>query len=135
MVRSFVLTTAEHSVTTRAAFSNVLSVVKAALRSVQGVKKIEEEVSGYYLADEIAGVYRGMMIAIPMEHWTIFSALTAVEMTAVLRDLAGKVRLSAFKKHRRGPKKKPPRRSSKKNEPHVSTARLIAHRRARNKTP
>ena len=115
--------------------SNVLSVVKAALRSVHGLAKIEEEVSGYYIADEIAGTYRGMLIAIPVVHWTIFSVLTEVELVAVLRELAGRVRLSAFKKHRRGPKKKPPRRSSNKREPHVSTARLIAHRRARNKTP
>ncbi len=115
--------------------SNVLSVVKAALRSVHGVEKIEEEVSGYYIADEIAGVYRGMLIAIPAVHWTVFSVLAEDAMAAVLRDLAGRVRLSAFKKHRRGPKKKPPRRCSKKTEPHVSTARLIAHRRARNKTP
>lgn len=114
---------------------NVLSVVKAALRSVHGIEKIEEEVSGYYLADEIAGVYRGMIIAIPMEHWTIFSVLTEDAMAAVLRDLASRVRLSAFKKHRRGPKKKPPRRRSEKTEPHVSTARLLAQRRARNKTP
>ena len=113
--------------------SNVLSVVKAALRSVHGVEKIEEEVSGYYIADEIAGVYRGMLIAIALEHWRVFSVLTDDAMASL--ELAGRVRLSAFKKHRRGPKKKPPRRSSKKNEPHVSTARLIAHRRVRNKTP
>ena len=115
--------------------SNVLSVVKAALRSVHGVEKIEDGVSGYYLADEIAGVYRGMLIAIPWAHWQVFSVLTDDAMAAVLRDLAGRVRLSAFKKHRRGPKKKPPRRCSKKHEPHVSTARLLAQRRARNQTP
>jgi hypothetical protein len=33
--------------------------------------------------------------------------------------------LSKYKKHRRGPKKKAPDRSSCKNEPHVSTARLL----------
>ena len=46
---------------------NVLSVVKAALRSVHGAKVVTEEVSGYYLADEVAGTHRGMMIAIPEE--------------------------------------------------------------------
>ena len=44
---------------------NILSVVLAALRSVHGIEKIEQEVSSYYLADEIRGTYRGMMIAIP----------------------------------------------------------------------
>ena len=114
---------------------NVLSVVQAALRSVYGAKKIEEEVSGYYIADEIAGTYRGMMIAIPLESWTIFRSMTAVELASELQELAGQVRLSAFKKHPRGPKKKPPRRSSHKKQPHVSTARLLAQRRARNQTP
>ena len=42
---------------------NILSVVLAALRSVHGMEKIEQEVSSYYLADEIRGTYRGMMIA------------------------------------------------------------------------
>lgn len=40
---------------------NVLSVVKAALRSVHGTEKIEAEVSSYYLADEIQGTYRGIL--------------------------------------------------------------------------
>ena len=38
------------------------SLIKAALRSEQGRKKINEEVSGYYLALEIGRTYDGMMI-------------------------------------------------------------------------
>jgi len=41
------------------------------LRGVHGVEKIEQEFSGYYLADEIATTYRGMMIAIAPEQWAI----------------------------------------------------------------
>ncbi|MBN2528649.1 MAG: hypothetical protein JXR76_19830 [Deltaproteobacteria bacterium] len=41
------------------------AVLKAALSSVNSVEKIENEVSGYYIADEISNVYGGMMIAIP----------------------------------------------------------------------
>jgi hypothetical protein len=58
---------------------NVLSVVKAALRSVHGAKVVTEEVSGYYLADEVAGTYRGMMIAIPEDEWAVFQDLSPVE--------------------------------------------------------
>jgi hypothetical protein len=32
--------------------------------------------SGYYLADEISGTYRRMMIAIEDEQWEIFRELT-----------------------------------------------------------
>jgi hypothetical protein len=46
----------------------------AALRSVHGIEKIEQEVSNYYLVDEIRGTYRGMMIAIPDQEWQVFNS-------------------------------------------------------------
>jgi hypothetical protein len=109
---------------------NVLAVVKAALRSVHGVEAVEE-VSGYYLADEIAGTHRGMMIAIPEDEWVVFAGLTASAMGGVLRGLAAKVRLAKFRKHRRGPKRPQPKRASGAKISHVSTAKLLAARRKR----
>ena len=50
----------------------ILSVVKAALSSVHGAERVDKEVSGYYLADEISGTYRGMIIAIRDEEWAEF---------------------------------------------------------------
>jgi hypothetical protein len=44
---------------------NAMAVVFAALRSVHGAEKIDQEVSGYYIASEIAETYRGLNIAIP----------------------------------------------------------------------
>ncbi len=107
----------------------VLSVVKAALGSVHGTKVIENEVSGYYIADEISGTYRGMMIAISEEEWVVFRHLTLPQLLKVLKSLAAKVKLSAFRKHPRGPKKPQPKRKSDKKTPHVSTARIIAQRK------
>jgi IS4 transposase len=106
---------------------NVLGVVKGALRAVHGQAKAEE-VSGYYLADEIAGTRRGMLIAIPEEHWAVFGDMTAEQLAEVLRELAAKVRLAAFRRHRRGPKKPPVKRTYDKDHPHVSTARLLGER-------
>ena len=63
---------------------NVLSAVKAALRSVHGTEKIEQEVSGYYLAVEIGATYEGMMIAIPEEDWTIFSRFSIPQLATVM---------------------------------------------------
>jgi len=108
---------------------NVLSAVKAALRSVHGVEKVEKEVSGYYLALEISGTYQGMMIAIPEAHWNIFSRLEIPQLAELMIQLAAKIRLSAFKKHPRGPKKKPPQHPKKLKQPHVSTAKLLGVRR------
>ena len=107
---------------------NVMSVVKAALRSVHGAETVEQEVSGYYVADEISATYRGMMIAIPEKHWHIFIQMTTREFIGVLRMLALNVNLRKYKKHPRGPKTPPPPRRRDKNRPHVSTFRLIAQR-------
>ena len=112
---------------------NILAVVKAALRCVHGVEKIEQEFSGYYLANEIATTYRGMMIAIPSEQWGLFREWTIPQLVQMLLQLADKVKLRHFKKHPRGPKKTPPKRQKDKTKPHVSTARLLAKRKTAKK--
>jgi len=106
----------------------ILSVIKAALGRVHGTDVVDNQVSGYYLADEISGTYRGMMIAIDNEHWLIFQQMTPNKLARVLRELAANVKLSAFRKHPRGPKKPLPKRKSCKITPHVSTAKLLAQR-------
>ena len=107
----------------------IMSTIKAALGSVYGVDVIEQQLSGYYVANEISGIYLGMMIAVEYDHWPVFRQMTPSELAKVLKELAGKVKLSAFQKHPRGPKKPQPARISSKNTPHVSTARIIARRK------
>ena len=106
-----------------------LSIIKGALSSVYGAETIEKKVSGYYIANEISGTYRGMMIAIAEEEWVVFRQYTQAELVKLLKQLATNVRLSAFRKHPRGPKKPAPKRISDPKHPHVSTARLIASRK------
>jgi hypothetical protein len=108
---------------------NVMSLVKAALRSVHGAEVIDKQLSGYSLADEIAGTYRGMMIAIPEAEWAVFHAVGPGVLGRVLRDLASGVRLSAFRKRPRGPKKPQPKRASGAEVTHVSTAKLLNRRK------
>lgn len=110
---------------------NAVALLKAALRAAHGRKQVAEEVSGYYLALEIEQTYDGMRIAIPEEHWQVFRTWSVAELAAVLRELAGKVSLRRYRKHPRGPKKPPPRRSAYKNGAHVSTAKLLAERKQR----
>ena len=107
---------------------NVLGVVKAALRSVHGEAAVEG-MSFYSMADEVAGTHRGMMIAIPEDEWAVFSRLTAVAFGLVLRDLAAKVRLTAYRKQIRGPKRPQPKRESGAKVKHVSTAKLLNKRK------
>jgi IS4 transposase len=110
---------------------NVLGIVKGALRAVHGAEKIDQEVSGYHLASEIAGVKEGMMVALPAEEWQVFRSLTVAELVELLRMLAGNVRLARFRKARRGPKKPAVKRKYSKRHPHVATAELLAARRSK----
>ena len=106
---------------------NVMSAVKAALRSVHGEEAVEE-LSYYYLADEVSGTHRGMMIAIPEDEWAVFHGLAASALGEVLRGLAARVRLSSYRKQTRGPKRPQPKRQSGAKIKHVSTARLLEQR-------
>lgn len=109
---------------------NILSVVLAALRSVHGIQKIEQEVSSYYLADEIRGTYRGMMIAIPPKEWKVFAKMNLIELTNILKNLADHVDLIVFMSHPRGPKKtrRTLKRTRPSKRPHVSTAKILSQK-------
>jgi hypothetical protein len=107
---------------------NAVSLIKAALRSEHGRKKVNDEVSGYYLSLEISRTYDGMMIAIPAPHWALFRDLSDQAFASMLRELASSVDLAKYQKHPRGPKKKPPERTVYQNGNHVSTAKLLAQR-------
>jgi hypothetical protein len=107
--------------------NNLLAVVQAALRAAHGAAATAE-VSYYYVAEELAGTYRGMMVAVPEEQWQVFAGMPAAPLAELLRQWAAQVRLRAFRKHRRGPKKKAPPRPLLKNQRHVATAKLLARR-------
>src|SRR3954449_4924567 len=107
---------------------NVMSVVKAAPRSAHGEEAVQG-LSFYYLADEVAGTHRGMMIAIPEDEWAVFHGLTAAAFGRVLMDLAAGVRLSSYRKQARGPKRPQPKRESGAKIKHVSTAKLLGRRK------
>jgi len=112
---------------------NVLATVKAALRSVHGSDKVEEEVSLPLVTEHVCRKYEGMMVALPPEEWLLFRDMQPKELAACLRQLAAKVclekvRKAPRKKKKSQPKQRPPFDPS---TPHVATARLLAARRQR----
>ncbi len=107
---------------------NILSVVKAAVRAAHG-EDAGEKISTYYMADEIASTYRGMMIAVGEKYWTKqFAGLTPAQMARTLTDMAKRIRLNRYAKNPWQPKKKPDKKMNKKNRNHVSTARILKKR-------
>jgi Transposase DDE domain len=110
---------------------NVLSAVQAALRGTFGTEKVQQEVSGFYIANEVRITHGGMTIALEPEEWTPFQTMTSGAFAKTLLRIAKHVNLRVFKRHPRGPKKPVPKRTKFADRPHVSTARLLAEARKR----
>jgi hypothetical protein len=105
---------------------NVYAVVMAALRAAHPDKAINDEISDYYIAEEISATYTGMVMIIDDQEWTVFRKGSPQEVSQLLIDLALKMELWRFKKNQRGPKKPAKPKNQFVGKPHVSTARLLA---------
>jgi Transposase DDE domain len=104
---------------------NVLAVLKGAMRAVHGEERVQQEVSGYYVALEWSMVYPGMMIALPAEEWVVFGRMPVKQLASYLRDWASKINMEKIKK---APPRKPTKNKTERiqdESPHVSTARLL----------
>ena len=114
---------------------NLLAVVLAALRGVHGEERVDEEVSLYYIANEIETTYHGMMIAIPAPEWDLFYSMSLVDLATILLELAQGIRLQTIRKSPRRPKKPRPQGKKPARKGHVSTAKLLMNRQAKMATP
>ncbi|WP_204141958.1 transposase [Halomicronema sp. CCY15110] len=104
---------------------NILATVKAALKSVHGVGKIEAGLSDFYVVEEVQGTFRGMMIALPDPLWQPFGTMPLETFADSLKAWAAKVNLKRFSSSPRGPKKPPKKDNYNPKHPHVSTAKLL----------
>lgn len=104
--------------------ANALSVVKQALRLTHGEAEFEK-LSGYYLADEVAGNYRAVDVLVAEAQWRELETEPAVGFWAWCLSVASRVRTRGLHKHPRGPKKPQPPRTSGKDRHHYSTYRLL----------
>lgn len=104
---------------------NALAVLQGNLRAVHGVE-MAGEVSTYELVNEIAEVYRGMMIAVPPPQWGWVRPAPAAVAAGVLNRLAARVPVERMLRARRGPKKvrTQPKKSGAVDR-HVATKRLL----------
>jgi hypothetical protein len=79
------------------------------LTNPKGRDKIEGKLSYYYLADDLEGTYRGMMIALPSQQWEDLGGMSLTQFSALLQDWARQVNISAFTSSPRKPKNKKPK--------------------------
>jgi IS4 transposase len=104
---------------------NVSSVIQAALRAEFGHERVQEEVSGFYIANEVRVSSGGLDVMTDDADWEPYHTMPPEQLGAFLRSLASKVRLAAFQRKPRGPKKPVPPRTKHVGSTHVSTARLL----------
>lgn len=104
---------------------NILATIKAALKSVHGVGKIEAGLSDYYLVEEVQGTFRGMAIALPPLLWLPYLQMSVTEFAQTLKQWAASVNLKRFSSSPRSPKKPKPKPIYDPKHPHVSTFRLL----------
>jgi hypothetical protein len=113
---------------------NAVQTVTAALRAahperVAEATKKKLKFSFYYLADEIAGVWRGMAIVIPDQQWTAaFATKTPKQLAKNLLWLARRVNADHFLTNPQSIKKRKKPRPIKHGG-HVSTFRTLQKRK------
>ena len=114
---------------------NILSTVKAALKSVHGVGKVEAGLSDYYLIEEVQATYRGMAIAISTPLWLPIAQMSLIEFAQTLKQWAGFVHLQRFCSSPRQKKKPKPKPTYDPKHPHRSTARLLQQQKQYKRSP
>lgn len=103
--------------------SNAVALLKGAVRAEHG-QEAGADLSAYYAALDIQQVHRGMMIALPPEHWHGFRDMSAEQLAQALREMVRAIDLPRYRKTTRGPKKTP-KRKVYKNGGHVSTHKRL----------
>ncbi len=114
---------------------NILSTVKAALKSVHGVGKVEAGLSDYYLVEEVQGTFRGMMIALPPPFWLPLAQMSVPQFAQTLQQWAALVNLKRFSSSPRSPKKSKIQPVYDPKHPHLSTARLLKQQKQYKRSP
>lgn len=103
---------------------NVLEVIQAALKSGQGKKRVEQELSNHHLAIEMATVAEGLAIAVPAEIWQRFIRMTTKDFAAWMHRVTKGLDFRRYRKNKRGPKK-PKTIKRTRRRAHRSTARVL----------
>jgi Transposase DDE domain len=103
---------------------NLLVFIRQALAAGPASPAVED-ISSYYLANEVAAVSEGLAIAVAAERWQRFATMSASEFAEWVGGVVGGIDWRTYRKSRRGPKK-PAEVKRTRRGAHRSTARVLA---------
>jgi hypothetical protein len=103
---------------------NIRQVIFAALYAEHEDEAVEQ-ISHFHVSKEVSRYTDGMLVALDEAAWQELIPRGEGGVVRLLRTIAGSIDLSAYRKSRRGPKKKKPHRSRNVKSSHVSTAKLL----------
>jgi hypothetical protein len=109
---------------------NVFALLQAAVASVHGQQKVEEELSVDAVVEEVSSTQRGMEIALPEPGWERFAQMSLAEFARWLQELARRIDWARYQKSKRAAKKRVQVKRTQRGA-HRSTARLLAKRSQR----
>ncbi len=94
-------------------------------RAAHGEAVVRDQVSGYYIAQFGRDAVGAIDDLIEPDDWKLWQQLSMPAAAALLKAIAARIDLRMIRKHKRVPKKPVPKRNRFKNEPHVSTKKLL----------
>lgn len=104
---------------------NTFSMLHGSLRCVHGQQKVDEEVSGVLLSQELRKTYDGMMVQIPQVHWEELGLISLKQFAKLLKSWVMQMDLDRYRKTPRGPKTTQPKRKPRSKGGRVSTAVIL----------
>jgi hypothetical protein len=108
---------------------NIYAIIMAALRATNKGVNVNDTVSEYYIAQEIAVNTSGMLIIVDPIHWATIAQWSIIDLAKFLLYAASFVNLKKYKKSKRSPKKPPLKKTKFVGHPHVSTKKLLDEKR------
>jgi hypothetical protein len=109
---------------------NVLSTLRAALRSAHGAEFVEAEVSAFHVAEQARTPWRGLQVLLLAAGWCNWHRVSLADFTKELLRLATLFPMNAVRKAIRGPKKERPPKTANAAKKHISTQRILAKTKA-----
>lgn len=104
---------------------NLVQLIHISLRAAHGEEATLNKISNYYLAHALQGGWESTHL-IEESFWIRkYSSLTPKQLAAEMIRIATSVKLSQFRKSKRGPKLPATPRTRFQNTPHVSTYNLL----------